>query len=110
MSDAAGNRREACERLGREIREHVEAADLEGAGRLAAERHRVLREVLDDPQRQLADESLARWLRDMLRGDQALLALLGELRGRLEDEFGSARRSLHRVRAYASVAESAGGP
>lgn len=95
--------------LGRVIREHVENADLDTAGQLAAERHRQLRDLLDDRALISGDESMAQWLQDILREDQRLLESLAELRGRMEMELGSSRRSLRTARAYAAVAESQGG-
>ncbi|GEM_PF-1380034 len=94
--------------LGRSIRQHVEKADIETAGRLAAERHRQLRDLFSNPDIEAGDESLAQWLRDILHEDQSLMQALAELRGRMELELGDSRRSLRNVRAYAAVAESQG--
>lgn len=94
--------------LGRVIRQHVEEADLETAGQLAAERHRQLRDLFADPDVGATDESMAQWLRDILREDRSLMAALAELRGRMELQLGDSRRSLRNARAYASVAENHG--
>lgn len=95
--------------LGRLIREHVENADIETAGQLAAERHRQLRDLFADPALDTGEESMAQWLQNILREDQSLMQSLSELRGRMEVELGTSRRSLRTARAYASVAESQGG-
>ena len=95
--------------LGRMILEQVEEADLEAAARLAAERHRQLRDLLDDPEQAIDGEALAPWLQGILREDRALMAALSELRGSMERELGASRRSLRGARAYAAVAEGHGG-
>ncbi|PLW83980.1 hypothetical protein CWI75_01100 [Kineobactrum sediminis] len=92
--------------LGVSIRQHIEQADLEGAGELAAERHRCLVALFDVPD--TADESLSSWLQEILREDQSLLQALAELRGKMELELGATRRSARGAREYAAVAENRG--
>lgn len=108
MTPLTSSRMDEVVLLGRVIRQHVEDADLETAGQLAAERHRQLRALFDDPELDAGDESMARWLQDILREDQSLMSALAELRGRMELELGETRRSLRTARAYAAVAESQG--
>ncbi|TCO76608.1 hypothetical protein [Chromatocurvus halotolerans] len=94
--------------LGRSIRQYVEEADIETAGQLAAERHQQLRDLFDDPGVEADEDSLAQWMRDILREDQSLMQALAELRSRMELELGDSRRSLRNARAYAAVAENPG--
>lgn len=108
MTPSASSRMDDVVTLGRVIRQHVEEADLETAGQLAAERHRQLRDLFDNPDLEAGDESMAQWLQDILREDQSLMSALAELRGRMELELGDSRRSLRTARAYASVAENHG--
>ncbi len=108
MIPATRSRMDDVVMLGRVIRQHVEDADLETAGQLAAERHRQLRALFDDPDVESGDESMAQWLRDILREDQSLMEALAELRGRMELQLGDSRRSLRNARAYAAVAENHG--
>ena len=108
MTPLTSSRMDEVVLLGRVIRQHVEDADLETAGQVAAERHRQLRTLFDDPELDAADESMAQWLQDILREDQGLMGALAELRGRMELELGETRRSLRTARAYAAVAESPG--
>lgn len=95
--------------LGRMILQRVEDADLETAGQLAAERHRQLQELFADPGEEVATDSLAQWLRDILQEEHSLMAALSELRGRMEQELGTTRRSLRSARAYVAVAEGHSG-
>ena len=91
--------------LGVSIRQRIEQADLEGAGELAAERHQQLVALFSEDIPDVADESLSYWLQEILREDRGLLQALAELRGKLELELGSARRSVRSVREYAAMAE-----
>lgn len=105
----AGGRMDEIVELGLSIRRHVEAADLETAGRLASERLQRLQALFDTPAVSDDAEQLAGWLRDILREDENLLGALAALRGRMERELGDSRRSLRTARAYATVAEGPGG-
>lgn len=109
MNPAADSRMGEVVALGRVIRQHVEDADLEAAGQLAAERHRQLRDLFADPSLDTGDESLAYWLQEILREDQGLVQALAELRQRMELQLGATRRSVRGAREYAAVAESPGG-
>ncbi|MEQ9394062.1 hypothetical protein [Haliea sp.] len=109
MNVTADSRMGEVVALGRVIRQHVEEADLETAGQLAAERHRQLRSLFDDPALERGDESLAYWLQEIIREDQGLVQALAELRRRMELQLGASRRSVRGAREYAAVAESPGG-
>lgn len=108
MTTSTRSRMDDIVTLGRVIRQHVEDADLETAGQLAAERHRELRDLFDDPAVAAGDDTLAEWLRDILREDQHLMQALAELRTRMELQLGDSRRSLRNARAYVDVAEQHG--
>lgn len=108
MNPSASSRMDDVVMLGRVIRQHVEDADLETAGQLAAERHRQLRDLFNDPQVEGGDEFMAQWLRDILHEDRSLMTALADLRGRMELQLGDSRRSLRNARAYAVVAENHG--
>lgn len=109
MNLAANNRMGEVVALGRVIRQHVEDADLEAAGQLAAERHRQLKTLFADPALDAGEESLANWMQEILREDQGLVQALAELRQRMELQLGATRRSVRGAREYAAVAESPGG-
>ena len=88
MSSLNSSRMDDVVALGQVIRRHVEDAELETAGQLAAERYRQLRVLFDDPALAVGDESMAQWLQDILREDQSLMQALADLRGRMERQRG----------------------
>ncbi len=93
--------------LGREMRECVEKADLEGAGQLAAERHQRVVALFDDGPEPAADETVAAELTELLAADKELLGVLAALRDELERQLGQARIGARGVRAYIDTAEEA---
>lgn len=89
--------------LGREIRDRVARADLDGAGEIAAERQRRLHALFASREPERCDTDLASWLKMILREDAELLESLDDLRHRLELELGSARRKSRMARQYADA-------
>lgn len=103
MSPGADSGLEHIRELNLAIREQVRQADLAGASELAARRHERLVALFANLPREIEDEALVAELHQTLSDDRRLMQDLAELRGRLEEELGSARNSTRSVRAYLEV-------
>ncbi|QOC21212.1 flagellar protein FliT [Wenzhouxiangella sp. AB-CW3] len=102
-ADARPEQMEAIRQIGQRIREQVRQADLETAGDLAVERHQQVVALFSDLDGD--GDMLAAGIRELLDEDRELIGLLTELRSRLEQELGSARRGARSARAYMEVAD-----
>lgn len=94
---------ETIRELNLAIREQVRQADLVRASELAARRHEQLVALFAKLPGEIEDASLVAELHQTLSDDRQLMQDLAALRGRLEEELGTARNSTRSVRAYLEV-------